>query len=87
MKARIAEKLAEIRERHQPSPAAPRGIERHYTPEQVAELWGVHPETVRREFAGRPGVLKIGNGGQRRRYVKLRIPESVLNAVHAEMSR
>jgi hypothetical protein len=88
MKASIAQRLAAIKQRRQePAVIAPRGTERHYTPEQVAELWGVHPDTVRRLFAGRDDVLKLGTGeSSRRRYTILRIPESTLHRVHAEYS-
>ena len=63
-------------------------IERHYTPEEIADLWKVHPETVRRMFIDEPGVFTPGAGqkpGKQKR-VTLRIPESVLLRVHLRRS-
>jgi hypothetical protein len=66
-------------------------LERHYTVDEVAKLWGVHPETIRKLFRDCPGVLKIGGGFGRkkstREYCTLRIPESVVRRVHQERSR
>jgi hypothetical protein len=62
--------------------------ERHYTPEELAELWAVSTETVRSIFREEPGVLKIGKTGSRfkRGYVTLRIPEEVAERVHRKLS-
>ncbi len=59
-------------------------MERHYTPEEVAEAWGVSADTVRRIFDGEAGVLVIENhrAGSRRRHRTLRIPASVVDRVH-----
>jgi hypothetical protein len=60
--------------------------EPHYTPAELAELWGVDPETIRNVFRNEPGVLKLGNNGGKRTYVTLRIPESVAERVHRRLS-
>ena len=57
-------------------------VERHYSVQEIAELWQVSADTVRRRFAGEPGVLAIGRG----RRSLLRVPESVLSRVHNRMS-
>lgn len=57
--------------------------ERHYSPQEVAVLWGLHPQSVRRIFRDRPGVMVLGS----RKRIIVRIPESVLSAVHDERSR
>jgi hypothetical protein len=64
-------------------------VETHYTINQIAELWGLDPDTVRPLFRNRPGVLKITRPETRRKrgYVSLRIPASVAAAVHAELHR
>jgi hypothetical protein len=64
-------------------------LERHYSVEQVGELWGLSPEKIRRIFRDVPGVLKLGHGETRskRGYVVLRIPESVLQRVHADLRK
>jgi hypothetical protein len=62
-------------------------LERHYTPKEVAELWQLSEDTVRKLFRDTPGVLKIAQPARRfkRVYVSLRIPESVLQKRHAEL--
>ncbi len=61
--------------------------EPHYTIDQVAEMWNLSRDSVRRLFLSAEGVLKITRPGNRykRTYVTLRIPESVLNRVYASM--
>jgi hypothetical protein len=64
-------------------------LERHYTITQVAELWGWSDETVRRTFRDAPGVLRTklpSLRARKRQNITLRIPESVLLRVHAELS-
>lgn len=60
----------------------------HYTVEQVAEMWNISRDTIRRLFLGEEGVLKIERPGSRykRSYVTLRIPESVLNRVYQRIA-
>jgi hypothetical protein len=62
--------------------------ERHYTPQDLAEAWGVSTETVRQIFREEPGVLKIGKPGTRskRGYFTLRIPQEVAERVHRRLS-
>jgi hypothetical protein len=61
-----------------------RSIEPHYTVSEIAEMWKLSVDTVRRMFGDEPGVLKIGQATRlvKRKYVRhhfvLRIPESVL---------
>ena len=55
--------------------------ERHYNVTDVAKLWGLSRDSVRRIFRREPGVMAIGD-----RYVTLRIPESVLERVHRRLS-
>lgn len=64
--------------------------ERHYTVAEVAELWNISPDLARRIFENEPGVLAFGrdqSARSRRRYLTLRIPESVLVRVHRRLSR
>ena len=62
--------------------------ERHFTPQELAELWGVSIQTIREVFRHEEGVLKIGRDGSRTRraYKTLRIPESVAERVHTRLS-
>jgi predicted transcriptional regulator len=63
-----------------PDPA----LERHYSVIEVAKLWGLSENTIRRMFTGEPGVVELGSEGSRfkRAYKTMRIPESVLQRVH-----
>ena len=62
-------------------------LERHFSVQEISELWNLSTETIRNLFRDVPGVLKIGKHETRykRGYVTLRIPESVLQRVHAEL--
>ena len=60
-------------------------FEKHYTPQELAELWGVSANTVRRMFSGELGVLELGSNEalyKRGRKV-MRIPASVVLRVHS----
>jgi hypothetical protein len=63
-------------------------VEKHYTPAELAELWGVSVQTVRDLFKDEDGVLKLGSDGTRNRraYKTLRIPHSVAERVHTRLS-
>ena len=62
--------------------------EKHFSATELATAWGVSAETVRTIFRIEPGVLRL-EGQQtktRRRYVTLRIPQSVAERVHRRLS-
>lgn len=61
--------------------------EKHYSVAEVHQLWSLCRDKVRQLFENEPGVLKIGHADRRgkRKYVSLRIPESVLRRVHAKL--
>ncbi len=63
-------------------------IERHYAVTEIAEMWNLSADKVRELFENEPGVLLIGerNPRHKRRYVTLRIPQSVLERVHHRLS-
>lgn len=62
--------------------------ERHFTVEEISELWNLSRDTIRRLFLNEDGVLKISRPGNRykRTHNTLRIPESVMCRVHRRMS-
>jgi hypothetical protein len=64
------------------------GVERHYTPAEVAELWGFSVDYIRNLFRYEEGVLVIERPEKmhKRGYVILRIPESVARRVHARLA-
>ncbi len=84
----LDQKEAWMRETHSGAMAAipPASIftERHYTIAEIAGLWNVSIDFVRRLFAEEPGVLVFGDqrNERKRRYTTMRIPESVLKRVH-----
>jgi DeoR/GlpR family transcriptional regulator of sugar metabolism len=67
----------------------PVATEKHFSVAELAALWKVSSDTIRRIFAEMPGVLKIGHGPSKkaRKYVTLRIPESVATRQHAVMTK
>ena len=63
--------------------------ERQYTVNELAEMWNRNRKTIVRMFEDEPGVLKIKDPGQRgegSNRKTLRIPQSVMERVHAEWS-
>jgi hypothetical protein len=62
--------------------------ERHYAVAEIAELWNLSADKVRDIFQREPGVLIIGerNPKHKRRYVTLRIPQSVVERVYLRLS-
>lgn len=66
--------------------------EKHFTPHQVAERWGLSPSKVRRIFVNEPGVVLIGEPSRRvgrilkRGYWTMRIPESVVARLHRRLT-
>ena len=63
-------------------------FERHYSIEELTELWGMSDDFVRRLFLHEPGVVVFFKSRPGRRvYRTLRIPESVVQRVHRRMRR
>ena len=59
--------------------------QRHYTVQEIAEMWNLGPDAVRKLFEEEPGVLVFGDvrgSRSKRRYVTLRIPEHVVERVY-----
>ena len=58
--------------------------EKHYTPQEIADMWAVSANTVRREFRNEPGVIEFGSDETRwgRKRKLMRVPASVLIRVH-----
>jgi len=69
--------------------ARDKAMEKHYALEQIGELWGLSTRTVRKMFENEPGIIVFGNTGslKKRRYLTLRIPESVLLRVHRRLRK
>lgn len=61
--------------------------EKHYTVAELAVLWDLSEDTIRRLFRHEPGVLVLSRArGSKRCYTTLRIPESVALRVHQKLS-
>jgi hypothetical protein len=69
--------------------SVPDPFERMYTTRELAELWRLSEQSIRRLFQDRPGVLKIGDSNPRGRrgYVTLRIPSAVVEQVFRERTQ
>lgn len=65
--------------------------ERHYTPKEVAKLWGISVSTATRILERTEGVLRISIPTKlvrtRRPRTLLRCPASVLERLHQDRSR
>jgi len=68
--------------------AEPRMCERHYSPAELAELWNLSADTVRRMFENEPGILVFENPvrSSSRRFRTLRIPESIAQRVYSRFT-
>lgn len=55
-------------------------FEKHFTPQQIAALWGFSGRFIRELFQDEPGVQKIVRAERmhKRGYNTIRIPESVM---------
>ena len=68
--------------------AAEATFERHFTVDQLAEVWGMSDDFVRRLFLHEPGVVVFYHHRPGRRvYRTLRIPESVAQRVHTRLRK
>ncbi len=63
--------------------------EKHYTIQDLVQLWSLSPQTIRRLFQREPEVICISTGVsvRKRRYTTLRIPESVAQRVHRRLRK
>lgn len=84
-------KLGMVQEIHEGSAVgASEFAVRHYSPAEIAELWSLSVDSVRKLFENEPGVLVLGNTVPhrgKRSYTTLRIPGYVLERVHRRLSK
>ena len=64
-------------------------LEKHYTIKEVATLWGFSVGCVRTIFRDRSDVLRLGHAEtlHTRCYMNIRVPESVVTRVYAELQK
>lgn len=74
---RAAEAAAAAPTKVTPVEIRPISQDQHFTANQVAELWGMHPSTIRRIFGSMIGVIKYGVGKYRTLYIPARLLEEV----------
>lgn len=62
-------------------------VDKHYSVSELAKIWKLSENTIRRMFENEPGVIKWGaaEGRFKRRYITLRIPETVVLRVHRQL--
>lgn len=62
-------------------------LEQHFTVQALAERWALSTDAIRCLFEDEPGVLKMGDrqSGRKRRYVTLRVPETVAARVYRRL--
>lgn len=68
----------------------PQFAQRHYSVGEIAQMWNISDDSVRRLFEREPGVIPLGNeksSWRKRRYITLRIPEEVAERVHRRLRR
>jgi AraC-like DNA-binding protein len=66
----------------------PQFAQRHYSVSEIAAMWNLSDDSVRRLFEGEAGVIPLENEKSRkRRYVTLRIPEEVAERVYRRLRR
>lgn len=66
-------------------------LERHYTIPELVPLWHLSKATLNKLFRDEPGVLRLAHAenvrAHRRSYLSMRIPESVVQRVHARLRK
>src|SRR5258705_11989150 len=65
-----------------------KAVERDFQVREIAKLWNFSEEVVRNIFKSEPGVLTITRPAtpRKRKYVSLRVPESIVERVHRRLS-
>ena len=62
-------------------------FEPHFSPKQLAALWGYSSPFIRDVFRDEPGVIKVDRPEEmhKRSYCSMRIPKSVAHRVHCRL--
>ena len=62
-------------------------FEQHFSPKQLAALWGYSPPFIRDTFRDEQGVIKVDRPEEmhKRSYCSMRIPKSVAHRVHCRL--
>jgi hypothetical protein len=67
----------------------PYHTEKHYSPQELAEMWGLSTNFIRNLFRLEPGVVVIDRPEARfkRAYSTIRIPISLAQRVHDKLTK
>lgn len=65
--------------------ATSQSTERHFSIDDIADMWHLHRNTVNRLFKGEPGVVVLYTG-EKKKNRQVRIPQHVLDRVHLRSS-
>lgn len=60
-------------------------VEKHYRIAELAELWGLGRETIRKMLIDEPGVVKI-RLGRKKAHTTYTVPDSVARRIHSRLS-
>jgi hypothetical protein len=61
--------------------------ETHFTVQELAQLWRVSPDSIRRLFRDEPGVVHFGRSKRNRRiYDPIRIPQTIAERVYRRLT-
>jgi hypothetical protein len=60
-------------------------VEKHYRIAELAELWGLGRETIRKMLIDEPGVVKI-RLGRKKAHTTYSVPDSVARRIHSRLS-
>jgi hypothetical protein len=63
------------------------GVEQHWSPAEIAGMWGVDAEIVRRLFKNEPGIIVFQTLAKKgkRPYKTIRIPQTVFDRVYRRL--
>jgi hypothetical protein len=59
-------------------------LERHYRVSELAELWGLGRETIRKLVKDDPGVIKV-RLGRKKAHTTYSVPESAARRIHTRL--
>ena len=60
-------------------------FEKHYRIGDLAEMWSLGRETIRKMLVNEPGVIKV-RMGRRKTHTTYSVPESVAERIHRRLS-
>jgi hypothetical protein len=64
-------------------------LEKHYSVQEIANLWDLSDKCVRRMFKHQDGVLRVSNPRtpNPKARVTLRVPQSVMKKIHEQQTK